>query len=390
MDEKSFGKLVKKYRGQRGWTQEELAERWGFTRAYVSQIERGRRKLDKQGQVFRLADILGIPDDKLEAVGKGIPKKVEHPLEGSDGLLQALLEPAQNTVKMSWLLWYGNGEAVDVESNLENLARQLNDVLGLYRGQFVKPALRLQAYTHETLGKLAIDRVKTQEAMGHFQAMYDIAEELDDPDIVALSLIHQAETLRRNNRFEASFRRMESAERYIQKHVDEVSPHIQGMLWKAYAINYFVFNNESNFLRAINRAQQIAEDTATTVDTLSGEVDKVEVLQLKAHGYTMLSQPEKALEIYKQTDTLRPFRPMRDQGSYHILKAQAYCHAGDTKTGIQHAVKGMTIAESLRSARYVTRLRQMSDRLHVTPIGQEGTMKELRGEIYNTLARMSQ
>jgi hypothetical protein len=50
----------------------------------------------------------------------------------------------------------------------------------------------------------------------------------------------------------------------------------------------------------------------------------------------------------------------------------------------------MTIAESLRSARYVTRLRQMSDRLHVTPIGQEGTMKELRGEIYNTLARMSQ
>jgi transcriptional regulator with XRE-family HTH domain len=43
----------------------ELAERWGFTREYVSQIERGKRKLDKQEQVSRLADILNIPEERL-------------------------------------------------------------------------------------------------------------------------------------------------------------------------------------------------------------------------------------------------------------------------------------------------------------------------------------
>src|SRR6266480_5666983 len=70
----TFGKLVRAYREQRHWTQEELAEKWGYTREYVSQIERGKRKLDRTDQVVRLAEILDIPYERLEAIGKGIPQ----------------------------------------------------------------------------------------------------------------------------------------------------------------------------------------------------------------------------------------------------------------------------------------------------------------------------
>ena len=63
----TFGQLVRSYREQRGWSQEELAERWGHSREYVSQIERGKRKLDSMTQAMRLADILDIPQEKLEA-----------------------------------------------------------------------------------------------------------------------------------------------------------------------------------------------------------------------------------------------------------------------------------------------------------------------------------
>ncbi|GHO96793.1 hypothetical protein KSF_068410 [Reticulibacter mediterranei] len=92
MDSNAFGKLVRYYRKQRRWTQGELAERWGFTREYVSQIERGKRKLDKQEQVSRLADILNIPEERLEAVGKGVPRRFDatKPLEGGDLLLQQM------------------------------------------------------------------------------------------------------------------------------------------------------------------------------------------------------------------------------------------------------------------------------------------------------------
>src|SRR5713226_2569458 len=41
----TFGGLVRGFREQRGWTRQDLAERWGFAREYVSQIELGKRKL---------------------------------------------------------------------------------------------------------------------------------------------------------------------------------------------------------------------------------------------------------------------------------------------------------------------------------------------------------
>src|SRR6266566_8769688 len=122
MSSNRFGKLVRAYREQRHWTQEELAEKWGYTREYVSQIERGKRKLDRTDQVIRLADILEIPYERLEAIGKGIPQQkliAQHLQEADDVLLQALLEPAQTTVKLSWLVWYGNNDT----SIVDNLAR---------------------------------------------------------------------------------------------------------------------------------------------------------------------------------------------------------------------------------------------------------------------------
>jgi transcriptional regulator with XRE-family HTH domain len=393
MDRNAFGRLVRSCREQRGWTQEELAGRLGFSRVYISQIERGKRKLDKQEHIRRLASVLGISQEQLSSVGKPLyqgKERIQSPLEGDDILLQALLEPAQNTVKMSWLIWQGDGGIIDIESSLQDLVARLDDVLTSYRGQFVRSALRIQAYAHEMLGKLAIERIKTKEAIYHFQEMYDIGEELNDSDLLALALIHQSEMLRRAHRFEASLRRMGAAERYIQKHTDEVTTYIQVMLWKACAINSFVFNDEAGFLRAIDYAATIVDDTKPTVDTLNNEVDKVEILQLRAHGYTQLKQPEKALEIYQLTDTLRPFRLLRDQSSYHIVKAQAHCHAGNIKTGIEHAMAGMVMAESFHSVRYVIRLRQMSDRLMNTQIGKERTMKELRKEILGTLERMNQ
>jgi transcriptional regulator with XRE-family HTH domain len=388
MDGNAFGKLVRTYREQRGWKQEDLAERWGFTRVYVSQIERGQRKLEKQEHIIHLADILGIPEEQLEAVGKIIPRK-KTPLEGDDILLQALLAPTQETLKLSWLAWQTNSTEVDLGQILRDWQGRLSAVLDLYHGQFRPAALRILGYIHEMLGKMAIERAATQEATAHFQEMYDIAEELGDSDMCALALIHLSEMFRRRGRYEASFRRIEAAEIFIQKHGKEVSTYIQGVLWKAYAITCFSYGDEQRFLRTIDRAEAIAEKTEATIDTLRGEFDKVEVLQVRAIGLTTLWKPASSLAIYPQTDTLRPLRPLRDLASYHIIKAQTYCGVGDTKKGIEYAMTGLNMAESLHSTRYVIRLLQMSDRLRYTPIGKEQGMEELRQEILEVLRKMN-
>ena len=328
MDTNAFGKLVRASREQHGWKQDDLAERWGFTREYVSQVERGKRKLDKLEQVTRLADILGISEEQLAHVRKErLAKRYsggQHVVKHDDRLLEALLAPASGTVKLYWLLWQENDVTTDIRDKLQILEKNLNDALGIYRGQFYQPALRILASVHELLGRQAVERTATQEAITHFQGMYDIAEELGDGDLLTLALIHLAAMLRRKGRFEASFRRLGAAERSARG----VSCWLQGLLAKTYARNFYVYGDEQGFLRAIDQAANIAEETEVTLDTTINGFDKTGVLEERAQGYTLFGKPEKALAIYQETDKMRPFRPLRAQSAHHIAKAQAYCYRG--------------------------------------------------------------
>src|SRR6266851_4192187 len=123
LDKNAFGELVRAYRNQRGWTQRQVAERWGHTSEYVSQIETGKRKLDSTSQLVRLADILDIPQEKLEAIGRGIPQRkinAQAPQEADNAILQMLLAPGKDMVRLSWLAWYADS-APRIEENLLDL-----------------------------------------------------------------------------------------------------------------------------------------------------------------------------------------------------------------------------------------------------------------------------
>ena len=125
LNKNEFGNLVRAYRKQRGWTQEELAERWWYTRAYVSQIEAGRRRLDSTSQVVRLADILDIPQEKLEAIGRGIPVRkiqAQTPAQADNKILQMLLAPGRDMARLSYLAWVADQQPV-IESNLREIGR---------------------------------------------------------------------------------------------------------------------------------------------------------------------------------------------------------------------------------------------------------------------------
>ena len=373
----AFGRLVREYREQMGLSQEEVAERWGYTREYVSLIERGKRKLDQIEQVYRLADILQIPHERLDAIGKGLPqRKIEpqHPSEGDDALFQALLEPAQATVKLSRLVWYTDNETMTIAERLHTLNERLEDALTKYRGRFVKPTQQIMAYAHEMLGEMAFDQLSFSEAYGHFQEMFDLGEELADHDIIALAMTRQADLLRKKGRYEAAFRRFQAAEPYAS----HASKYVQGFRWQILSRAYSTNGDSASFEKAISNAQEIVENASTTLDTVSHRLDLVQVLQERAQGYTMLWQPEKALEIYQQTDVLRPFRSLRDQGSYSIVKAQAFAYVGDLEQGIKYAIKGVELARAYHSKRHISRVQGMYDRLSVTPMGKSSRLRELR------------
>jgi tetratricopeptide (TPR) repeat protein len=376
LNSNEFGDLVKAYRKQREWTQDQLAARWGHTREYVSQVERGRKSLDSVAQVVRLSDILDIPQEKLEAIGRGIPsRKITNPTarEADDALLQMLLAPGRDMVKFSWLAWFADS-APTVEEHLSDVILRLNTALTSYHGQFVKPAQQLLGYAHQMMGKISFDRLDYAAASGHFSEMIELGQELNDSDIIAAGMVHQGDILRKRGRFETAIRCFDAAKPFA----DTASLSVRAMRHLLMARAFSCYGNEERFERSIGEALEIAtQNPKDTLDNLTNQSSMVETLQEQAQGYTMLWKPDRALDIYKETDRLRPFRPLRDLGSYYIVKAQAYSYGGDLTTGLDYAEKGLDLAAQYQSKRHIARLEGMYNRLNVTRLGREKKLKQI-------------
>ncbi len=68
-----LGFNLRRLRTAAGFSQEELAERAGLHRTYISSIERGQRNVSVEN-IFLLAEALGTPPEKLL---KPIPKHAQ-------------------------------------------------------------------------------------------------------------------------------------------------------------------------------------------------------------------------------------------------------------------------------------------------------------------------
>jgi tetratricopeptide (TPR) repeat protein len=140
---------------------------------------------------------------------------------------------------------------------------------------------------------------------------------------------------------------------------------------------YYDSGNEQGFLRTITPALEIAEHMKESIAGLANDFSLDEVLQEQASGYTELWKPEKAIEIYQQTDRLRPFRPLRDQGAYIINKAQAYLQLQDLDQGIVLSLKGLQLASEYQSKRHIGWIEKSYNRLRVQPIGKDKRLNTL-------------
>ena len=371
LNKNEFGELVRAYRKQREWTQRQLAERWEHTQEYVSQVERGQRKVDSTSQLVRLADILDIPQEKLDAIGRGIPErkaKAVQGLEEDHAILQMLLAPGRDMVRFAWIAWSGD-QHPRIEGTLRDLSANLEQALIAYNGEFRRPARQLLAYTHQMQGKIAFDRLDYAAAAGHFSEMIDLGREINDAEIIAIGIVQQSDLLRKRGRYENALRSFESAKPFI----DASTQDIQCMRHVLMARAYYCYGDEHNFLRSINKA---LENPTDTIDSIANQITLEDILEEKAAGFTTLNQPQHALEIYKSIDGV--FRPMRNQGSYLIDKAQVYFHLSDFERGLKFATEGLHLATTYRSKRQVARLETTYLRLLNTVPGKKKQMRDFQ------------
>lgn len=388
LNNNEFGALVKAYRKQRGWTQEELADRWGHTRSYISQIEKGLRKADSADQLVRLADILDIPQEKLDAIGRGIPerKSAKRDVQGDNSaVLQMLLAPGRDMVRLAYLTWQADQHPA-FEESLKSLIRNLEQAMSAYHGEFREPAQQLLAYAHQMRGKIALDQLDLAAAAGHFSEMIRLGELLNDADVITMGMIHQANILKKRGLYEQAIRCFER----VQHHADVATPGVQGTRHMLMARGYYDSANKEGFLRSIDQALIIVSNLKDNITSLANEFTLDDVLCEQACGYTELGQPKKALEIYQRTDKLRPKRLLREQGSYTITKAQAYLQALEFDDGIKLALQGIQLASEYQSRRHIGWLEKSYARAIQSPAGADKKLIVLRDALSDVRAKQEE
>ena len=75
----TFGQRVKFMREHWGWTQDDLRERTGFSKGFLSDLENDKRNASG-ASLLKMADVLGVPIDWLVRGSK--PQKIKCPLCG--------------------------------------------------------------------------------------------------------------------------------------------------------------------------------------------------------------------------------------------------------------------------------------------------------------------
>ena len=289
-----------------------------------------------------------------------------------DALVDALLEPAGATIKLSWLVWYGNADAGVVE-RVTSLIPKLTDFTATHQGNLRQPALRLLAAAHEMLGKVAFDGLDYPSAYAHFLEMEQLGEAAGEVDLRALAAIHQGDLLRRRGDYELAVQRLTAA----MPSAGEVAGVVEGMRQQTLARAHAEHGHRNAFLQAIEAAEAQANALDAGTTDWGNEFTLTQVRHERAHGHTLLWEPEVALGIYLATEPEMHPVSLRDLGNFTILKAQAHTYAGNVDVGVDLAIEGLRFARRYGSARHVSRVQRMYDRLSATPIGTSARMRDL-------------
>jgi hypothetical protein len=223
-------------------------------------------------------------------------------------------------------------------------------------GRRFRPALRLLGRGHEALGDMAFDRLAYAEATEHYHQAHEIGVELGDPDLAAGAMIQLGDIARRRGLHTAGLRRLAAA----KADVAAASMPTRVRRCQTAARAHAEVGDRSAFDAEIDQAEELAVWAGAEAPDMATSSPQ-DVRLERAQGLTVLGCAAEALAIHEAEQPV--LVTDRQRGSYLIIRAQALAHAGHLDEGVAVALEGLALARSYGSARHVSRVQRMHDRL---------------------------
>jgi transcriptional regulator with XRE-family HTH domain len=192
-----YGITITEYREKIRMTQQYLADHWpkserfgggeGVSINYIQDIEHGRKRIDDHQTLRKVCFLLHIP---LWKVGLGEYDPFTTTLTGQSTYMKTF-ELIDFTLRQIWIL-----RKASLLHPAREALRQLGTVFTYFETDDTPPIQAEARYLHLFAdyqcvnGVLAVDAMQYDQALCFYQRMYEIAKELDNPALIAHSLMN--------------------------------------------------------------------------------------------------------------------------------------------------------------------------------------------------------
>jgi transcriptional regulator with XRE-family HTH domain len=330
-DAKALGRRVAFHRSKRGLSQKELGARINRSESWVSQVERGARRIDRMSVLETMAEALAVPIADLAPESTVVTAASERPraatslslaLSSSDALQAVLSEAAPVDVdrlgSQAAQAWeYAHGSRYeDLTHLLGTLIPELEYAVRKTTGADHRRVCVAKAKAYHAAAGVLSKMGETAAAWVAVDRAITAAEDADDPLLMAEGAFRLAIVFQGARRFDLAQRTAESAANALGRLVDAGEPEavaLRGALYLQLAVASARMNDGDQAYAYLERARQAAAWLGVDRNDYNTEFGPTNVMLYEVSIAIELGDAGHALRVAAKADTtkLSPERQAR-------------------------------------------------------------------------------
>ena len=346
-----FGDVIKYYRESRGWSREELAQRYECTVRYVYMLE-SDKNMDEPRLPSRrkaLAGLLLVPPALLDLTGKspeGERKVIEY-------LSQPNLELLQSIVSLAWSMFFsGDFQATtgSIDAWLKHAAKAQKIAKGVTRDQLnatIIHMLQLSATSARDRGDL-----ERAEAVG--AKALTLSEEIRNVEMVLASQHHLFRAYMQGDNWNTAKHLIDESFSLVNRHTS-VSPALRGTIYADVAEVYAMLARRGargltgQALNYYDKAASVARASKGDVESEFIRFSLASVMTERANAEAWFHQQREGLNSLALAKKTMPVSNIRWTRDYLLSSASLHFNEEDITACYLDMLESLKIHKELSS-----------------------------------------
>jgi len=363
------GQVITQYRKAKKWSQEDLAEALHVDVRTVQRMEK-QAMIKNINRRQLLIGLLGIPAALMELENELIHHALKTPLVLNNDRMSFL----EDEMSTRWELYYTGGTLRAARS----LEMWMNEVTLLAQSSqgtaWHNRTLALLTMSYQLQSCIARDMMDYDQAHRANRRAYHIAQELDDPELLASALTREGLTLLQQEKPIEAIKYLKGALKTI---------HYLGLpTLKAYTLQglseaYAKAQQAQECWQSIGQLEHILGQREQTTERSNTRLSIASVTAQKGINAVLLHDHRRALSLMDKS--LITYDPALIRGRARLLsqKAEAYYGLGYIDESVSIAEEALTLARSIGANKTLARVRTLHTTLLQSSWRKERSIAQL-------------